>query len=367
MGASDVTPAVPLVEPGTVRPLSLRLDQLACMLNFELADHPVYDGAELQWFDDDAHGTGMLAFLSRRGDRRVDYYQQRGLTLDRAGYRIGGGTGAWTELDFDVARLEVASDGVDAEVRFRDVDGRRIEIRIDDRDGRPRRRARLLAPVSSGIEDPVSLLLVWMPGFDLVRATGAPPTIRIDGEDAATGRLPGARLHRRHLIKYAAPVVVAELNRSHDGTLATLGGNGERAEVSATGRLMALTTERAGHEARLIIDPGLPDLATLDDGVPDGGRWHVEIDGARLTGGSWSAARSASHAHLALDVDERWRPGPLPWLMRAVTTLVPVFRRWPTTYRWRCDVDLDGVPTMASRWERSPSDGGQSYRRATGS
>ena len=27
------------------------------MLNFELADHPVYDGGELQWFDDEDHGT----------------------------------------------------------------------------------------------------------------------------------------------------------------------------------------------------------------------------------------------------------------------------------------------------------------------
>lgn len=366
MSASDVTPAAPLVEPGTVRPLSLRLDKVACMLNFELADHPIYDGGELQWFDDVAHGTGMLAFMSRRGDRRVDYYQQRGLTLDRAGYRIGGGTGAWTEIDFEVARLAVTADGVDAEVRFRDVDGRLIEIRIDDRDGRPRRRAGLLAPVSAGIDDPSSLLLVWLPGFDLVRATGTPPTIRIGGEDAATGRLPGARLHRRLLIKYAAPVVIAELNRAHDGALPTL-DQGERAEVSAGGRLRALTAERAGHEARLVIDPGLPDLGTLDDGEPEAGRWHVEVDGARLTGGAWSAARTTSHAHLELDVDERWRPGPLPWLMRAVTTLVPVFRRWPTTYRWRCDVDLDGGPTMVSRWQRSGSDGGQSYRRISGS
>ncbi|WP_324653938.1 hypothetical protein [Georgenia sp. H159] len=98
-------------------PLSLRLTELAGMLNLELADHPVYDGCKLQWFDDDVHGTGMLAFLSRRGDRRVDYYQQPGLRLDRDGYRIGGGTGSWTECDFDVARLDVAQDGVDAEAR----------------------------------------------------------------------------------------------------------------------------------------------------------------------------------------------------------------------------------------------------------
>jgi len=198
-------------------PFSLHLDELACMLNAELADHPVYDGVELQWFDDAVHGTGMLAFLSRRADRRVDYYQQRGLRLDRSGYAIGGGTGSWTEIDFAVARLVVGEEGVDAEARFADVDGRLIEIRVDDRDGRPRQRGGLLAPVSAAIERPTSLLLVWLPHFDLVRVAGRPPMVRIDGEEVSTGRLPGRRLHRRHLIKYAAPVVTILVNPTHDG------------------------------------------------------------------------------------------------------------------------------------------------------
>lgn len=55
----------------TLCPLSLQVDELACMLNLELADHPVDDGVAPQWFDDEAHGTGMLAFLSRRADRKV--------------------------------------------------------------------------------------------------------------------------------------------------------------------------------------------------------------------------------------------------------------------------------------------------------
>jgi hypothetical protein len=50
--------------------------------------------------------------------------------------------------------------------------------------------------------------------------------------------------------------------------------------------------------------------------------------------------------------------------MRTVTSLVPVFRRWPTTYRWSATVRLGEPPTMTSRWERT---GGSddSYARAT--
>jgi hypothetical protein len=348
-------------------PLSLTVYELGGMLNFELADDPVYDGGELQWFDDEAHGRGMLAFLSRRADRRVDYYPQRGLRLDRSGYQIGGGTGAWTDTDFDDARFEVADDGVDAEVRFTDVDGRVIDVRVDDRDGRQRRRAGLLAPVGAGIDQPTSLLLVWMPGFDLVRVTGTPPVVRIDGRDTTTGRLPGAWLHRRHLVKYAAPVVTVALNRTLHGSLRATVPAGRAELTGDPSRCASITAERAGHRARVVLDPAMPDVTTLADGDAEEGRWHVGVDGVRLTGGRWSVTRVRDRADIGLEVDERWQPERLPWLMRLVTTAVPVFRRWPTTYRWRAQVQLEPTLSIASRWERTASDEGQSYRRATGS
>ena len=74
---------------GLACPFTLRVDQVAAMLNMEFPDHPIYDGVELQWFDDEDHGTGMLAFLSRRGSKQVDYYAQPGLRLDPGAYEIG--------------------------------------------------------------------------------------------------------------------------------------------------------------------------------------------------------------------------------------------------------------------------------------
>jgi len=348
-------------------PLSLTVEPIARLLNFELADDPVYDGLELQWFDDHLHGTGMLAFLSRRADRRVDYYPQHGLRLDPASYAIGGGTGAWTATTFEAARLEISDDGVGAEVTFSDVDGRLIEVRVDDRDGRRRRRAQLLAPVSAGIDRPTALMLVWMAEFDLVRITGTRPVIRIGGREVSTGRLPGARLHRRHLIKYAERVCVVRLNRDQDGPLPSTGPGPTLELDAARYRVAAITSGAHGHRARVSLDPALPDLRTLADGAAEEGSWHISVDGARMTGGRWRARRNRDAVELALDVTERWRPGRLPWLMRVVTTMVPVFRRWPPTYRWRAAVQLGAAPTMTSTWERSASDGGQAYRRATGS
>lgn len=349
-------------------PFSLRVDEIAGMLNCELAGHPVYDGIELQRFDDAVHGSGLLVFLGRRDSGRIDFYVERGLRVDRDSYAIGGGIGSWNETVFDADRLVFADDGVSAEVRFIDVDGRTVEVSVDDRDGRRRRRGGLLAPVGATTVHPRSLLLVWMPAFDLVRRRGAAPVVRIDGEQVDIGALPGGWLHRRHLVKVAAPVVTVELNRTEGDVPADLTSHaGQEVRFDAAGRLADVAAIHAGHTARLVCEPGLPDLAALPEGGHVQGRWHVAVDAARLTGGVWSARRAGAQVTLALDVDERWRPGRLPWLMRLVTTVVPVFRRWPTTYRWRADLRLGAQPTMAARWERTGDGGGQGYRRATGS
>ena len=373
----DVEPAPTAAAPTVRCPFSLTAEPIAHMLNLELADHPVYDGLELQWFDDDVHGTGMLAFLSRRAGRAVDYYAQPGLRLDPAGYKIGGGTRSWNETEFDTARLEVADDGVDAHVRFTDVDGRAVELRVRDRDGRRRRRAALLAPVSAAVEHPESMLLVWMTEFDLVRTGQTPPVVRIDGQDAAIGRLPGERLHRRHLVKYAGSLCAVTFNRSQDGplaaaergTAAAVSAQGPDGEVGGSGDAgtAVLGADAGGHRARVVLDPALPDLATLAQGATTSGRWHVTVDGARLTGGRWWVRREGHRVDLRLDVSERWRPHGLPLLMRVVTTVAPVFRRWPTTYRWHARVELGPEPAMTSRWERVGGERGAGYRRLTSS
>jgi hypothetical protein len=193
-----------------------------------------------------------------------------------------------------------------------------------------------------------------MPRFDLMRVGGSPPVIRIGGADAAIGRLPGAWLHRRHLVKYAAPVVTVQLNPSDDAPT----------PLDGVDQLVGVTAEADGHRAHLALHPPLPGLRDLPEDAVAEGRWHVEVDGVRLTGGSWTATRNAERAGITLHVDERWRPRRLPWLMRLVTTVVPVFRRWPTTYRWHADVDLGAAPTMCSRWERTAAGGGDGYRPA---
>lgn len=199
----------------------------------------------------------------------VDYYHQPGLTLNPGFLQLGAGMGVCRQTMFDDAVLEVHDDGVRAAASFTDANGRRIDVRIDDRDGR-RKTGSFLAPVSDAIAKPTSMLLVWLPRFDLVH-TGGTAHARIDGLDLNIAAIPGERLWRRRLVKYGAPVETLQLFPSaadDDGA----GGVGENAV-----------------EPRLSFDPLLPDLNTLSEGEQRQGSWSVATVASRLTGGTWFA------------------------------------------------------------------------------
>jgi hypothetical protein len=161
-----------------------------------------------------------------------------------------------------------------------------------------------------------------------------------------------------HIIKYSAPLCTAEVGWRPDGPVGPCPPEAIAQPTPDGWRVTGLAAEGDGHRARLHLAPGLPDLGSLAEGRQVHGRWWVTFDDTRLTGGAWHAHRAGDVARLELDVDERWRPGWLPALMRFVIRFVPTFRRWPTTYRWRAEVRLGNQPTMTAAWERvEPSDG----------
>jgi hypothetical protein len=345
-------------------PLELQVWAVDRMLNFEIIDDPDYEGLELQVFDDPAHGRGMIVLLKRRRDGRFDIYRQPGLTLDPELAQVGGELGAWVEADIDPARFDIGPDGVDVDVGFADLAGRVVRVRIDDRDGRRRRRGTLLAPVGSAIEQPVSLPLFVMGGCDLVRRAGPAFDLRIGGRTVRTGRLPGAWLHRRRLVKYTADPTVVVVNRAHHGPVLPARGGVEVAP-RATG-IAGLRADGGGHAAHLALDPALPDLVRLAPGARVQGAWRLSVDDdPAVVGGTWTAQRHQDRVKLVLDVTRGWRPKGLPPLMAAVTRAAPVFRTWPTTYRWTATVTLGDQPTLRSSWERKGNRRDQSYRRLT--
>ena len=328
------------------RPFSLAVTRIERLVVCDIADDPRYTALEVQVFDDEEHGRGVAVLLGRK-DGLVDVYRQPGLRLDRDGYRIGAGLGEWTEAEIDPARLEIAPDGAVIDVALTATAGRRIMLAMDDRDGRPRRRGDLLAPMGASIEAPVSLMLVYMRGFDFMRTSGRTPRLSIDGHPRKVASFPGPQaLHRRHFVRYAESPLVVTLNREHDGPM------------ECTTLLESPTVVRAGagtHTAALTVHPSCPDVMGLAPGDRCGGSWELEVGGvARLVAGTWTARGTRGGAELSLVVTKGWQPRGLPPLYRFVTSVAKVFRSWPTTYRWSATVThTAAVPILRSRWERT--------------
>jgi hypothetical protein len=366
---TDTVAAAPLVARQLLCPFDLTVDVVDRMLNFEIADDPYYTGLEVQVFDDETHGRGMAVLVTRRKDDRVDCYRQSGLDLDPNDYEIGGGVGEWVETTISPARFEITPRGVDLHVAFCDRSGRLIELSIDDRSGRRRAPATMLAPLGAGIQRPTSLMLVWMRAFDLLRVSGREPEIHIDRNRVTTGKLPGEWLHRRRLIKYASDLGVVRLNAVSNASPTKVDTNAPGpVELDATGtRIVALTARGGGHTARFDLAPAVADLGGLRPGSAIEGTWRLAIDDtSHIIGGSWSAVRNADAVDLSLEVKQGWHPLRLPPLMRLVTTVARVFRDWPTTYRWHATIELGTEPTINARWERTTGERGQSYRRLSG-
>jgi hypothetical protein len=337
-------------------PFALSIDPRDRLLLFDIADDPTYAALELQVFDDDVQGKGMLVLLQHH-DGLVDFYRQPSLNLDREKFSIGRGVGRWRKATIKPDRLLIASDGVQVDVGMRDAEGRRIEIHIDDRDRTPRHRSSLLAPVGSGVEQPHSFFVVLMRGFDLLRTSGEPPRLRIGGEERHIASFPGpARLHRRRFARYSSEPIIVELNPRHDGPLTA---------TAPPGGVSRMEANDGARSASLIFRPTFPNLRALEPSTVVEGEWTLDVaDQPALTGGTWGVQRTDNGADLTMAVTKPWRPRGLPLSLRMVTTVARVFRTWPTTYRWAAQLDLDSdPPSMHSAWTRTEKvDRANAYR-----
>jgi hypothetical protein len=348
-----------------LHPFSIELDLLDRMLNFEIADDPHYSGLEIQAFADPDHGTGILVFFNRTSDGRTDVYLEAGLKVDPANYGVGNGLGEWVTTEFDIARLEVDATGVAAEICLTDAAGRLIEVSAEDRTPQGRRTAAFLAPMGAAIAAPVSLPLIWMTKFDLLRRSGTPPVVRIDGRPAQLGRLPAEWLIRRRLIKVTSDLCAVSLNPVPEKPVRLFDHQAGGETVPGDTGTRAIAATAGGHQVRFELDPEFPDLRSLGRRAPDQGGWSVTIDGNPVVAGTWHLDSSGEEMTVALDVTEGWKPQGLPLLMRIVTRVAPVFREWPTTYRWRARIRGTDQPVMTSSWERTGSERGESYRSFT--
>ena len=341
-----------------ILPIRLGIDPMERLLVASFKGDPEYEAFEPQVFDDHINGKGMRV-LRYRKDGRVDVYWQPGVNVDRSTFTVGAGIGDFTETKIEPEHFEITEQGVDLNVAFTDAQGRKVELRV--RENAPGKNGfPLLAPVGADIKNPRQLFLVYMPCIDLVGRTGSLFEGRIGDRILRPASLPILLDWRRVLfVRYAARPVIGTLNPPMSKPLMIEMSAAGNVEVDGMmivgdekGNVTNISVGREPQKAKLGFSPGFPNLLEIPDRGSAAGRWTIHIAGVDITGGSYSASREGNRVVVELDVTEHWKPSGLPLSMELFTRIVPMFRTWPATYRWRGVVELSDAPVMSGAWER---------------
>ena len=351
-----------------LNPFRLHVDPMVRLLLIDLTGDLdlVYRGFEPQAFDDAVHGRGVIV-LGWRRDGRVDVFHQPNVRVDPATYTIvGDGLHRIVERPLEGARFAIGPTGVDADLSFDDLVGRRIELRIVERSPRPAERFGLLAPMGDVATSPAAMPLVLLRDFGFVRVAGSEVHIAIDGRPHKVGRLPiPIDGQRRHMLRYAEAPLIATVNPAQDGLLTPIATSGHA--VDDAGDLVTLA-ESAGYRAierierrsgeqfvRWAFDPPFPNPLDLRPGAECSGRFSIESDPrVGRVRGDYRVQREDDRVRVRVVPSGGWTPNERRWSVRFIYRVAPVFRRWPKTYVWDAEIELGAVgeARMRSGWTR---------------
>jgi hypothetical protein len=344
-------------------PVSLELAPIRGLMIIDLNDDPTYRTLEPQLLDGPG-GVGLV-LLAYRHDEHVELYAEPDLPVDPSGYGgLGRGLLGIHRTTFDAARFEVTATGLELDIAFAAPDGRRIELHIHEHLEDGRDRIGLLAPVGGTFDIPEFFPFLWLPAMSFVPVRDSEVVVRVDGRRRTVTRLPLPLGGRRCLMaRYDLDVMVCQLNPSWaaDPRRPSAPAAGEPPEdgsdvvlVDGHHATAGLQVRRGAHRCAVRFDPPLPDPRDLPPSAHLEGVVELRADGSTELQGRYGIGRTGDRVTLTIDRIGPWRTRQRRPLL-AVLFRLPLFRRWPTTYRWRATLDLT-APTgdgWSSRWSRS--------------
>jgi len=355
-----------------INPFHIEIESMERLLLINIENDPdsLYTGFEPQVFNDEKTGRGMLV-IAWRVDGKVDVYHQPSLSLDPAGYDIAGkGLENMVPRDMEEAYFEVNELGAQASVAFEDIEGRLVELNLAERSKRNRKPFGLLAPMGVAAENPSAMPLILLHDFYFVRRANTDLSVTIDGHSHTPDNLPlPIDFSRMTFARYCPDPLIAKLNPVFDGELSPIAFN-EELTVQQDDHIIELTIiqdlpeirsisrSHKQHTLSLVFDPAFPNLNAF---TGDSTKGQFEISGDPSTGfirGEYSVVRSEERLTIVMIPSGGWIPSADKLSLRFLYTLQPMFKEWPSTYRWTAELerDQDFGFKMISDWERIDAD-----------
>jgi hypothetical protein len=350
-------------------PFHFRIDPMERLLliNFEKDPDTVYVGFEPQVFDDNIHGKGMLV-IGWRVDGRVDVYHQAGLTLDAATYDIAGkGLAHLTEVPMQNALFEIDSFGVQAAIKFSDLTGRQVELKIRESNPKKRKPFGLLAPMGDAAESPSSMPLVLLHDFYFVRKKHTEISVSIDGKLHQPDKLPiPMDWSGMYFTRYSPDPFIVTFNPAFDGALRPVEWKGadnvqageESLYLILKGQvpeICSLRQKGQHHAITLSFAPPFPNIIALNDGFSLTGTFNITgHPSTGHVGGHYEVEKQAGVTKIVLVPSQGWIPNEQKLSLKFLYAVAKIFRNWPATYRWTATIREDGdyQLRMKSSWER---------------
>jgi hypothetical protein len=343
-------------------PITLELSPILRLLIIDVTGDPTYRTLEPQVLDGpEGHGLVLLAY---RHDGHVEVYAPSGREVDPSGYDgLGKGLLGIHHATFEAARFEVTDDGLQLDLAIVAPTGRRFDLHLREHLTGPRDRFPVLAPVGSAFDAPAFFPFVWLPGLSFVPVRGTDVDVRVDGRALSIPHLPLPIGGRRCLMaRYDPDVLVCQLNPDSVRAPARVParaatGSGapgvEVVEVDDGYGVAAVRVGRGSHTCAVLLDPPLPDPRSLTASTRRQGSLLLQADHTTELRGRYELTRTDAGADLAIDGLGPWRTR-LRRPLLALLFRLPIFRRWPTTYRWEATLEL--APTaperLTARWSR---------------
>lgn len=354
-----------------VFPFSMEIDPMEMLLlvNFENDPDSVYVGLEPQVFDDEINGTGHIV-IGWRTDKKIDVYHQKSLHLDPAKYSIAGaGLNEMIPVDMDKAYNEVNDFGVQAHYQFKDILGRAVEIKINEKNPAKRKPFGLLAPMGDAATHPSSMPLVILHDFYFVRKNQTDIVVSIDNKRHKVDELPiPMDFQKMTFLRYSPKPFIVTLNPALKGELETIDLEpGQQSyekgdckhEIEWSNRGASIKSMRVKNRSHLLTMHFEPAFHSLNTIPP-----HTKLKGKFTISGRESVGTISGEYHIQSQHESvsvrvlptgGWKPKTTKLSTWLLFSVVKVFKKWPTTYQWDAELNKnpEGVWTMRSQWIRT--------------